>query len=77
MGMCRCCFTREGFSTIGVVLALLIVLSLVFTSAQVYRINAASCRLSRKRRMPLPLPRRTWWRNSRLPYASAMPWSCR
>ena len=42
MGMCRCCFTREGFSTIGVVLALLIVLSLVFTSAQVYRINAAS-----------------------------------
>lgn len=34
------CFDEEGFSTVGVVLALLITLSLVFTSAQVYRVNS-------------------------------------
>ncbi len=33
---------EEGFTTVGMVLALLITLSLVFTSAQVYRINSAS-----------------------------------
>lgn len=33
---------EEGFSTVGVVLALLITLALIFTSAQVYQINTAS-----------------------------------
>lgn len=36
------CFDDEGFSTVGVVLALLISLSLIFASAQVYRINSAA-----------------------------------
>ena len=36
------CFDEEGFSTVGVALALLITLSLIFASAQVYRINSAS-----------------------------------
>ena len=35
-------FDNEGFSTVGMVLALLITLSLVFTSGQVYRVQAAS-----------------------------------
>lgn len=39
----RFCFRdEEGFTTVGMVLALLITLSLVFTSAQVYRISSAS-----------------------------------
>lgn len=42
MGVHDMCFDEEGFSTVGVVLALLITLSLIFTSAQVYRINSAS-----------------------------------
>lgn len=33
---------EEGFSTVGMVLALLITLSLVFTAAQVYQVNSAS-----------------------------------
>lgn len=33
---------KDGFTTVGVALALLITLSLVFSSAQVYRINSAS-----------------------------------
>ena len=38
----RLFFDNEGFSTVGMVLALLITLSLVFTSGQVYRVQAAS-----------------------------------
>ena len=33
---------EEGFTTVGMVLALLLTLALVFTSAQVYRVNSAS-----------------------------------
>lgn len=33
---------EEGFTTVGVALALLITISLVFTAAQVYRVNSAS-----------------------------------
>ena len=33
---------EQGFTTVSMVLSLLIALSLVFSSAQVYRINAAS-----------------------------------
>ncbi|MEF9841254.1 MAG: molybdenum cofactor biosynthesis enzyme [Raoultibacter sp.] len=33
---------EEGFSTLGVILALLITLSLIFTAAQVYRVESAS-----------------------------------
>ncbi len=33
---------EEGFTTVGMVLSLLIVLSLVFTAGQVYRVNSAS-----------------------------------
>lgn len=38
----RICFNERGFSTVGVVLALLITLSLIFTTAQVYRVNSLS-----------------------------------
>lgn len=36
---------EEGFSTVGVVLALLITLALIFTTAQVYEINTASAEI--------------------------------
>jgi hypothetical protein len=39
-GIERMCFDEDGFSTVGVVIALLITLSLIFTGAQVYRVNA-------------------------------------
>ncbi|MGI6105810.1 MAG: molybdenum cofactor biosynthesis enzyme [Raoultibacter sp.] len=38
----RAFHSEEGFSTAGMVLALLITLSLIFTSAQVYQVNSAS-----------------------------------
>ena len=38
----RLLFAEEGFSTVGMVVALLLTLSLVFTSAQVYQLESAS-----------------------------------
>ena len=42
MSVFRC---EDGFTTVGMVIALLVTLSLVFTAAQVYRLNAASSKV--------------------------------
>lgn len=38
-------WAEEGFSTVGMVLALLISISLIFTAARVYEINSCSSRV--------------------------------
>lgn len=38
-------WAEEGFSTVGIVLALLISISLIFTAARVYEINSCSSRV--------------------------------